>query len=207
LSQSFPAGAGAQYRLKMKDDATPIFLSMYIAGTRVDSVHIEYFMETKGLLPVQMWQQFEVGVGSGGAKLKRGYVLAKELSAAETMPEAYLAGASGGVQVNDFLFASEAQLNKDKIGEETLEIAAGTTKATHYRTTRSGQTIDYWISPSAKPMGLVLLVSKSEKNPQQNYSVELMNLMENVKAKIVPEKAQPLSEKGKALLAKPESLR
>jgi hypothetical protein len=31
--------------------------------------------------------------------------------------------------------------------------------------------------------------------------------MENVKAKILPEKAVPLSEKGKALLAKPESLR
>jgi hypothetical protein len=123
------------------------------------------------------------------------------------MPEAYLKGASGGLQVNDFLFSNQAQLDKDKIGVETVEIAEGSTKATHYRTSRNGQTIDYWISDDAKPMGLVMLISKNPKKPEQNYGLELVNLMENVKAKILPEKAVPLSEKGKALLAKPESLR
>jgi hypothetical protein len=208
LSQSFPAGSGANYKIRMGQDNTPIHLALYVAGTRVDSVHIEYFLETKGLLPVQMWQQFEIGVAPGkSAEIRKGYVLTKELTQPETMPEAYLKGASGGLQVNDFLFSNQAQLDKDKIGVETVEIAAGSTKATHYRTSRNGQTIDYWISDDAKPMGLVMLISKNPKKPEQNYGLELVNLMENVKAKILPEKAVPLSEKGKALLAKPESLR
>lgn len=207
LSTSFPAGAGSTYKIKMGNDTTPILLSLYVAGTRVDSVHIEYFLETKSLIPVQMWQQFEIGVSTKGAEIRKGYVQTKEMGNAEIMPSQYLKGASGGIQVNDFLFANKEQLNKDKVAEEIVEIAAGSTKATHYRTTNNGQTVDYWISQDAKPMGLVMLVSKSEKNVNQNYSLELTSLMENVKAKIIPEKAQPLSAIGKSLLAKPESMR
>jgi hypothetical protein len=207
LSTSFPAGAGATYKVKMRKDPTPISLSMYIAGTRVDSVHIEYFMETKGLLSAQMWQQFEIGVTSKGAEIRKGFVQTKELANAEIMPAEYLKGASGGIQVNDFLFPDKAKLDKDKVGIELVEIAAGSTKATHYRTSNNGHTVDYWISDDAKPMGLVMLVSKSEANENQNYSLELASIMENVKAKIIPEKAVPLSDKGKSMLAKPESLR
>jgi ankyrin repeat protein len=207
LSESFPAGKGANYNVKMKQDATPIHLSLYVSNTRVDSVNIEYFMETKGILPVQMWQQFEIGINPDGAQIRKGYVMTKELEQPESMPPEYLKGASGGIQVNDFLFANKAQLDKDKVGEEIVEIAAGTTKATHYRVTNNGQTVDYWISDDAKPMGLVMLVSKSEKSANQNYSLELVSLMDNVKAKIQPEKAVPLTDKGKAFLAKPESLR
>ncbi len=208
LSQSFPAGKGSSYKIIMKGDkANPVSLSLYVAGTRVDSVHIEYFMETKGIIPLQMWQQFEIGVSSKGAEIRKGYVFTKELTAPETMPPEYLKGAGGGIQVNDFLFADKAQLDKDKIGIENVEIAAGTTKATHYRVSNNGQTVDYWICDDAKPMGLVMLVSKSEKNENQNYSLELTSLMDNVKAKILPEKAVSLSEAGKSLLAKPESMR
>lgn len=206
LSESFPAGKGSTYKIKMRQDTTPIFLSLYVAGTRVDSVHIEYFMETKTIIPVQMWQQFEIGVGKS-AEIRKGYVYTKDLTAPEIMPAQYLKGAEGGIQVNDFLFADKAKLDKDKVGEENVEVAAGTTKATHYRTSNNGQTVDYWISDDAKPMGLVMLVSKSDKNENQNYSLELTGLMNNVKPKILPEKAIPLSEKGKSMLAKPESLR
>lgn len=208
LSQSFPAGKGASYNLKMKNDPTPISFSLYVAGTRVDSVHIEYFMETKGIIAVQMWQQFEIGINPNKpADIRKGFIFTKDLPKAEIMPPEYLKGASGGVQVNDFLFSDKAQLDKDKVGVEIVEIEAGSTKATHYRKSNNGQTIDYWISDDAKPMGLVMLVSKSEKNPNQNYSLELATLMDNVKAKILPEQAVPLTEKGKSLLAKPESIR
>jgi hypothetical protein len=208
LSESFPAGKGASYKVRVKNSSEPIYLSLYIAGTRVDSVHIEYFMDTKTIIPVQMWQQFEIGVnGKGPAEIRKGFVMTKELANAEIMPPEYLKGAAGGIQVNNFLFADKAQLDKDKVGEELVEIAAGSTKATHYRTTNNGQTVDYWISDDAKPMGLVMLISKSKTNPNQNYNLELVNLMENVKAKILPEKAVPLTAKGKSMLAKPESLR
>lgn len=207
LSTSFPAGTGAAYKVKMKKDPTPILLSIYVAGTRVDSVHIEYFMETKGLVPVQMWQQFEIGVSANGAEVRKGYVQTKELTDAEVMPVEYLKGAQDGIKVNDFLFSDKKILDKDKIGVEMVEVAAGTTKATHYRTTGNGQTVDYWISDDAKPMGLVMLVSRSATQENQNYSLEMVNLIRDIKAKILPEKAVPLSAKGKGLLAKPESLR
>lgn len=207
LSQSFPAGSGSTYKIKMKKEPTPIFLSLYVAGTRVDSLHIEYFLETKSLMPVQMWQQFEIEVTPKGAEVKKGYILTKELKNAEIMPAENLKGAEGGIQVNDFLFASKVELDKDKIGDEMVEIAAGATKATHYRKTNNGQTVDYWISQDAKPMGLVMLVSKSEKNEDQNYSLELTSLIENIKPKITPETAVPISEVGKRFLAKPQSVR
>lgn len=207
LSESFPAGKGAVYKIKFKDDPTPVHLSLYVAGTRVDSVHIEYQLETKGLLPVQMWQQFEIGVTPKGAEIRKGFVLAKELPKPEIMPADYLKGASGGLQVNDFLFATKEQLARHRIAEEMVEIAAGTTKATHYRTSSNGQTVDYWISDKAKPMGLVMLISKGEKSAHHNYSLELVNMMENVKPKIVPERAVPLTSKGKSFLARPESMR
>jgi hypothetical protein len=207
MSQSFPAGKGASYKVKMDKNEEPIFLSIYVAGTKVDSVNIEYFLETKGLLGVQMWQQFEVGIKTASpAEVRRGYVQTKELKNPEIIPADFLKGAQGGVQVNDFLFQNKNSLDKNKIGIETIEIAAGTTKATHYRTTNNGQTVDFWISDEAKPLGLVLLTSKGKKD-SQNYGLELVNLTDNVKAKIVPETAVPLTETGKAFLARPEALR
>jgi len=206
LSQSFPAGKGSSFKVKMRKDTEPIFLSIFVASTRVDSVNMEYFMETRGLVSVQMWQQFEIGV-TNQSKVKKGFVLTKEMKKPQIMPEEYLGGAAGGIQVNDFLFKDKAQLDKFKVGEETIEIAAGTTRATHYRTTGNGQTVDYWVSAEAKPIGLVLLTSKSEKVESQNYSLELTGLIDNVKAKIIPEEAGPITEEGKRYLARPGSVR
>jgi hypothetical protein len=208
LSESFPAGKGATYKVQMKKDPTPILLSLYVAGTRVDSVHVEYFMETKGIIPIQMWQQFEIAVSDkSSAKIRKGFVYTKELPKPEIIPAEYLRGAKSGIQVNDFLFSDKAELEKHKVGDEIVEISAGSTKATHYRTSSNGQTVDYWISDDAKPMGLVMLVSKSDKNEDQNYSLELTSLIENVKPKIVPEEAVSLTKKGKSFLAKPESIK
>lgn len=208
LSQSFPAGRGAIYKIKMKNSSEPIHLNLYVAGTRVDSVHIEYFLESRGLFPIQLWQQFEIAVTEKGpTQIRKGYILAKELKAPEIIPEKYLSGASGGIQVNDFVFVDKTRLEKLRIGVETVEIAAGTTKATHYRTTSNGQTVDFWISDDAKPVGLVLLTSKSEVNMDQNYTLELDSMVENVRPKILPENAIPLSKDGESYLAKPSSLR
>lgn len=207
LSTSFPAGKGANYKVLMKKDPQPIQLAIYIAGTRVDSVHVEYYMTTKGIIPLQMWQQFEIGVGKGPAEIRKGYVLTNEMKTPETIPSDYLKGAAGGIQVNDFLFKDKASIEKYKVGEEIVEIAAGSTKATHYRTSSNGQTVDYWVSDDAKPLGLVLLTSKSDKNENQNYSIELTSVADNVKPKILPENAVPLTDKGKAYLAKPASMR
>jgi hypothetical protein len=208
LEESFPIGKGSTFKLKMKAGGPAIDVSIYVASVQKTSLNIEYFMQSKaGLLPITMWQQFEIELSDGfPAVVANGYVQTKELKTPEKMPPEYLKGFDG-VKVNDFLFASEAELNKNKISDETVETPAGKASATHYRTNNNGQTVDYWISNSAKPIGLVKLVSQGEKIQNQNYSLELVSLMNNVKAYIDPSKSTPLSENGKAYLMKPESVR
>ena len=47
------------------------------------------------------------------------------------------------------------------------------------------------------------LISKNPKVAQQNYEIELVSLLKNVKATIDPKKTVPLTKKGKAALAIP----
>lgn len=206
LSKSFPAGKGSTFKLVMQD-GPPIDLSIYVASSTSGAVNVEYYMNATGsLVPVQMWQQFEVKISRGKADIQKGYLKTKELRAPQIIPSEYLKGYDG-VQVNDFLFSSEAELDKNKIGVDEVDIPAGKTKANHYRTINNNQTIDYWISDDAKPIGLVKLVSTSLKDPKKNYKIELKSLMENVRATIDPSLAGPLTDVGRAFLAKPESVR
>jgi hypothetical protein len=207
LSQSFPAGKGCLYQLEVKGKPIPVDVSIYVASSNADRVIIEYFLSSReGLLPVEMWQQFEIAPSTSGSKINKGFVQTKELKNPETLTEEYLKGLDG-VQVNDFVFSTESQLNKNKIGEETVEEPAGKDKAMHYRTISGENTIDYWISESARPIGLVKLVSKHPTEEKKNYQLVLTSLMKNVKPYIDPAKAVPLTSLGKSFLAKPESVR
>lgn len=207
LTESFPPGKGSLYQLEVQGQKIPVNVSIYVAHSTRNSVSIEYFLSSQeSLLPVEMWQQFEISPSTSGTKVTKGYVQTKELKNPETLTGEYLNGFDG-VKVNDFLFSDENEINKNKIGVEMVEVPAGKDKATHYRTVAKDQTIDYWISDSAKPIGLVKLVSKHPSDQKKNYKLELTSLMKNVKAFIEPAKAVPLSATGRSLLSKPESVR
>lgn len=207
LMESFPAGKGSIYQLEVQGQKIPMNVSIYVASSTKTSVSIEYFISSReSLIPVEMWQQFEIIPSSSGTKVSKGYIQTKELKNPEILTGEYLNGFDG-VKVNDFLFSDEKEINKNKVGVETVEVPAGKDEATHYRTVANGQTIDYWISDSAKPIGLVKLTSKHPSDEKKNYKLELSSLMKNVKAFIEPAKAVPLTETGKSLLAKPESVR
>ncbi len=207
LSESFSPGKGTLYRLEVKGQQIPIDVSIYVAASSKDKVSIEYFLSSReSLIPVEMWQQFEIAPSPGSpAKITKGFVQTKELKNPEILTPEYMSGFDG-VKVNDFLFSSEAELGKNKIGEETVEVPAGKTKAMHYRTQVTDQTIDYWISDEAKPIGLVKLVSTSSEE-KKNYKLALTSLMKNVKPFIDPAKGVPLTELGKSFLAKPGSVK
>lgn len=207
LNESFPEGKGSLYQLEVQGQKIPVNVSIYVAKSTKDSVSIEYFLSSReSLMPIEMWQQFEITPSTSGTKVTKGYVQTKELKNPETLTGEYLNGFDG-VKVNDFLFSDEKDINKNKVGVESVEVPAGKDEATHYRTVSGNQTIDYWISDSAKPIGLVKLVSKHPSDEKKNYKLELTSLMKNVKAYIEPGKAVPLSATGKSLLAKPESVR
>jgi hypothetical protein len=201
LQTKFPAGQGSKFKLNLKEGSDAVELAIYVASNRSKSVNVEYFIESKeGPVPIQMWQQFEIELKSNGpAEVVRGYIQTKELKKPETLTSEYLQGMKGGIQVNDFLFGSPDELNK--IGSGKITTLAGETEATHYRTVSGGTTIDYWISEEAKPIGLVKLISKSDKDKTKDFSLELVTLMSNVKAKIEPIEAVPLTDVGKSFLA------
>ena len=208
LKDKFPAGSGSSFKMTMSQGGPAIQVAIYVASAKSSLVNIEYFIESQsGLIPISMWQQFEIDLGAGfGAQIKNGYVKTKELPKPEKMTSEYLVGGSG-VQVNDFLFNDPEVLQKNKIGDETIQIMAGETKASHYRTSNNGQTVDYWISDEAKPIGLVKLTSAHPKDATQNYALELVGLMRNVKPMIDPTQAVPLTARGIALLVKPGTVR
>ena len=56
---------------------------------------------------------------------------------------------------------------KALVGSETIKVAAGSFKTKHYRDkTPQGDKIDYWVSESAPPLGLVKIELVQKSNPQ-----------------------------------------
>src|SRR6476620_6241435 len=79
LSQSFPPGKGSLYQLEVQGPSLPGDVSIYVAGSSKDSVRIEYFLSSReSLIPVEMWQQFEIIPSTGGTKVTQGFVQTKE---------------------------------------------------------------------------------------------------------------------------------
>lgn len=200
LSKSFPKGSGSKFKMFSKNGGTAD-ISVYIADAKKDILNVEYFIVSfNSLIPVELWQQYVLVKGHNSMlKVTEGYIKSKELSNPEILTKQYFKN-NKGVQISDFIFQNKDELNKYLVGDEKVEVPAGSSKATHYRVSSDGQTIDFWISDEARPIGLVKLVSASKNKPEQNYTLALLEIMKNVKAMIDPSKAKPLSEKGKSLI-------
>ncbi len=194
---SFKVGSGSIFDLKMKD-GTSSNLSIYVTESEFSKISIEYFFDTKNTLFGQaMWQQFQMQL-TPKLIITAGYLQTSGMPKAETMTEDFFY-VNSGVQLNDFLFQKEQEIQANKVGVEQVEVPAGSIQATHYRKENGGQVVDFWITDKAKPIGLIKLVSKGKKI-HQNYELQLKNLGNNIKAKINPEQAVPLSKEGRAIL-------
>ena len=56
---------------------------------------------------------------------------------------------------------------KKLVGSETVKTAAGSFKTKHYRDkSPTGDALDYWVSDSAPPMGIVKIEMEQKNNPQ-----------------------------------------
>jgi hypothetical protein len=151
---------------------------------------------------VKMWQYFSLKkTGDAPVAIVSGYILVPEMNGVpEKLEDRHFKGMEG-VKVDDFLFTSAEDLEKNKKGEETLETPAGKIKTVHYSRTNNGQTFDFWMSAEAEPITLVKAVSAGTL-AEQNYTLVLSSLLKNVKAMIDPAKAVPFGPKGKAILEK-----
>ena len=195
LGQTFEKGKGAEY-LFIDSNKSKVLLDIYVADSSFTQLSVEYFFrDTFGL--TKMWQRFDMEVtGNGPLNIKKGYLQNDSTPKAFIMTDEFLKVNRGGVEVADFVFAKQEQIDGDKIGEEVVETPGGSLFCLHYRKKHHEQTVDFWISDSIKPIGLVKLVSTGKQAAHQ-YTVELNSLLEKVPAHIDPQQAQILTEKDK----------
>ncbi len=198
-TKEYIVGSGSEFKFSGAN-GEKVGLSIYITESSFTKLGVEYFLSTGGLLGVQAWQQFIMGINPSGLTLEQGYIQTPDMKAPEIMTKDFQMNNQNGVQVEDFFFKKESDIEKYKIGMETVEVPAGSILCTHYRKKRSNQVVDFWISDKAGAIGLVKLVSSG--SPDQTYSIELSSLLTNVKAKINPQIAVPLTEKGKMFIGK-----
>ena len=149
-----------------------------------------------------MWQQFQIEKSKQGhLKISKGFIKSGIHKKPEIMTKEQFQ-VNEGVQLQDFLFTKFVEIEKDYIGDEQLELPAGTLVAKHYRKVTGNQTVDYWISSEVLPIGLVKLISKSSKNSTNNYQIELNSMLRNVKPAIDPKKAIPMSNETSKLMSR-----
>jgi hypothetical protein len=201
LTKHFTVGSGANYGMKMLKTGEEVSVSIYFTKVEKNIFHVEYYMKAENtFVPIELWQQFHCLAQLGEAiRIQKGFVLLADSSHPEEMTEDMLKGFDG-VMISDFLFSDEEKLKGLKVKDEELNLYKRKVKSTHYRQSRNGQTIDFWLSPQFKPLGLVKLISRSETKSHQNYQLELLQLSKNVKAKIDPSQAKAMGEKAKTIL-------
>ena len=198
----FTKGSGSKFSLTMKNSPSAE-LSIYVTESSNENIAVEYFFLAQNtFIQTKMWQQFHLKMSNNKINIHKGFVKIPENPAPEIM-DPQMFQQKDGVQLNDFLFSKKEGMNKFKVSEGKVEVPAGSVQAIHYRKKNGDQTVDFWISDQAKPIGLVKLISTNPKKDTQNYKVELLTLVTNVKASIDPSKAVKMSEKTKQRLSNP----
>lgn len=177
-------------------------IAITVANRTSSDVALEFYFKDQSFTGIEMWQRFHVQPNGKKLSLSQGYVLMPQLGGDPfILTDEYLKGFDGA-QISTFMFESADELRQSKVGIEKITVPAGTVEATHYRIIDRDQTVDFWNHESAKPIGIVKMISTG-KSLKHNYSLELKSLMTNSAPKIDPKKARPLTKEAKEFLPKP----
>jgi len=85
---------------------------------------------------------------------------------------------------------------KTLVKEETIKVAAGSYKTKHYHDkTPQGDTVDFWVTESVAPIGLVKIEMTQKSNPMINgpIKMELTSVGKDAKS-IITKKAKPFDQ-------------
>jgi hypothetical protein len=195
-------GNGSRFSLQSQGSTFDMNVGLVKVDVAASRAVIEIYASDQFSDP--LWQQFALEVKGDRPSVESGYIQVGN-KAPMVLTKQYLSGI-GNLDVGMFL-VSEADLragtSKDlkSLGQETITSAAGQVKCLHYRVEKGGQTLDFWASDEAKPIGLVRMISTGKKK-EDNYQLELKELLSGIAAKIDPAKAGPLSDEMKAILTK-----
>lgn len=178
-------GAGSLFTATLANKKLDLFV--YITKVENKALFVEFhYSDSKSY---KTWQHYHL------KKLDEKLSLVKVLLKESLESEARLIE-KGKLEINkgegfplyEFLFRSPKSIEKNLIGYEVVQLAAGTINARRYRKRKNGQIIDFWINDQVKPITLVKLVSRGTKSTSQNYSLELKSLIKNVSAQIDPDR-------------------
>ncbi len=193
-------GSGSLFELKLSSGVAQIAIT--VASRTSSDVALEFYFKDLSFTGIEMWQRFHVQPKGKKLTLSQGYVLMPQLGGDPfILTDEYLKGFDGA-QISTFMFESADELRQAKVGIEKITVPAGTLEATHYRIIDRDQTVDFWTHESAKPIGIVKMISTG-KSLKHNYSLELKSLVTNSAPKIDPKTARPLTKEAKEFLPKP----
>lgn len=195
-------GSGSRFTLESQGSTFDMNVGLVKVDAARDRAVIEVYASDQFSDP--LWQQFTLDVKGDRPAVESGYIQVGD-KAPMILPKQYLSGI-GNLDVSLFLL-SEADLRAGNskelksLGRETITTQAGTVTCSHYRVDKGGQTLDFWVSDEAKPIGLVRMHSTGKKK-EDTYRLELKELLSGIAAKIDSSKAGPLSDEMKAILTK-----
>lgn len=195
----YKIGSGNKYVLNLNGDPYEVVIA-FVDSTDQKTV-IEVFMQAKAgstKMDIQMWQQFHLGFVNEKINIIKGILQIPQIGKPQVLPNEYLQGGSG-VQMKSFLIGSQNEIGGKKINVEKLSMGGQTFESTHYRHVENGQTIDFWLSDDAKPIGLVKL-SSAGGGSGMNYSMNYLATVSGVKAHIKESDAEPLNDIAKSFL-------
>jgi hypothetical protein len=118
---------------------------------------------------------------------------------AQVLPAEFMQGFDG-VKMRSFLMGSKMELDAHKIGLEKVKAADGKTyTAEHYQNAGQGQTVDFWVADTLKPLGIVKMSSAGSK-ADHNYKMLFNGRVTSYKKQIDASKAEPLNDLAKMFL-------
>lgn len=203
VSMAKDQGNGSRYKMHFQGSASDMHVGLIKVDPAVGKVVLEVY--AKADFTEAMWQQFIVSMKAERPIIEAGYVQVGSRSPMILTAE-YLAGTES-LDVNMFLL-TEAELRDGKqkdiqrAGQEKITTPAGTVLCSRYKVERPDQKLEFWLSDEARPIGLVRLVSTGKKT-EQNYRLELEELLSGLAAKINPAKAVPLTDEVKKKISAP----
>lgn len=192
-------GEGALFELSLSSGKAQVAIT--VAERTTSEVALEFYFKDLSFTGIEMWQRFHLQPSGKSLKVTQGYVLMPQLGQTFRLDREYLEGFDGA-QMTAFMIGSQDEMKKYQIGVEKVSVPAGTVTATHYQIKDRGQTIDYWVDESAKPIGIVQMKSQGSQI-KQNYTLQLKALLNHAAAKINPQNARPLTKEAKDFLPKP----
>lgn len=189
LAKSFPKGKGSRFELKL-DGGMKTDVMIYVADSTKSAAAIEMYLSSAAMgMPLELWLLSRFGAKSEKKiELQDMFAWMKGSPAPEKIP-AETVGRSKGLQLTDFMLRDAAALGALRVEKGPIQVPAGTVQATHYRMKQNKNTIDFWISEEAAPLGLVKIDSTGENA----FSMALVTLLSNVQAKIDPRRAVPMT--------------